>query len=419
MIRITTGDMMHVHGCFPLNVDYTGRVTIRMRDRIDADILARALAKTQKRYPYFLLRLRYNESAYYYDENPLPVVLLNTTGRISLNTPEVNYHLWGVCYHDDYIHLDTFHGMTDGTGMYHILSTLLYYYCEERYGVTDHRGIRTLEDEITPEETVDPQDFLPDIDLSKVTPPRYKEAFVPETDGKLTLSPPTLWDVAIPEAAFIPFISANDASPGTMVSLLLARAIDSLYPDAAKDIIGVYVINARPMLDARETCHNCLGMAFFDYEPRLRAKSINTQCTIYRGKTFLQSDRDIVRQALTVSANSIRDIVRSSPTLSAKKENFAKLFASGEGYVSYLVSYVGKWAHPAIGEYIREFWTHPPNTFSLMAEIAAVNGYFFISIQQRFRENCIREAFLRQLEEYRIPYEVVRVMDSDIPYMHD
>ena len=62
MINITTGNLMHIYGCFAEKVDYTGRVTVRMYDPVDAGILARALDKTRQRYPYFSLQIRKNES---------------------------------------------------------------------------------------------------------------------------------------------------------------------------------------------------------------------------------------------------------------------------------------------------------------------------------------------------------------------
>lgn len=409
---------MHVYGGFDRHVDYTVRLTVRMTEPVEEAVLSRALAKTQPRYPYFLLRIRQDERSFYYDENDLPVMLLHTDGRISLNTEEVNGHLWAVCFSGDRIHLDIYHGMTDGSGMYHLLSTLLYYYCEEKYGVTDHRGIRLAEDLAAAgrtlfEETDDPQDHLPQIASSQIRMGQWKEAFTPETDGKLTPSGPTLWDISVPESAFLRFTSENDASPGTMVSVLLARAIDSLYPDAEKDIVSAYVVNARPMLGAPQTCHNCLSSVLFDYEDRIRKMPLPLQCTVYRGKTMIQSDADVVWQSIALTAGTNRKTAEALPTLSEKKEQFGKMFSGGEGCLSFLVSYVGKWAHPALGAYIREFWTHPPNTFSLMVQIAAVNGKVFLSIQQRFKEDVIREAFLRQLEEHRIPYEVHRIMESD------
>ena len=287
MIRITTGDMMHVHGGFAQKVDYTVRFSVRLKDAVDAELLSGALKKTQERYPYFCVRLRKGEASFYYEENPLPVVLLHRNGRISLNTDEVNGHVWAVCYYEDYIHLDFYHGITDGTGMYKVLSTLLYYYCAERYGAARDKGICTVTDEIMPEETQDPQDTLPDIDLSTITAGPGTPAFTLETDGELTPSKATIWDVAIPQDAFMRLVEDYDSTPGTMITILFARAIRSLYQDKecaadaegstvsarGKDIISVYVINARPMLGAKNILHNCLGMAFFDYEDRIAKRS--------------------------------------------------------------------------------------------------------------------------------------------------
>ena len=45
MIQITTGDMMHVHGGFGENTDYTVRLTVRMTDAVDGGILADALER--------------------------------------------------------------------------------------------------------------------------------------------------------------------------------------------------------------------------------------------------------------------------------------------------------------------------------------------------------------------------------------
>lgn len=414
MKQITTGDMMHVHGGFGAQVDYTVRTSVRLTDAVDPELLRRALDRTQRRYPYLSLRLKRGEDAYAYEENPLPVALLHEDGRICLNAEETNFHVWAVCWWEDFIHFDVYHGATDGTGMYALLATLLYYYCAERYGVTDHEGIRTLEDEISPEETADPQDSLPQLDLSKLPAAPLEAAFTLETDGGLTPSGPTLWDVEIPEDVFVRFSSAHDASPGTMVSLLFARAIDALYPHRDKEIVSAYVVNARPMLHAEKTHHNCLSMALFRYSDRVRAMPLMRQCTVYRGMTFLQSDEERITAAMTENASRIRAAAQSAATLAEKKQVFAQMFNGGEGVLSFLVSYTGKWPFPALGEHIREFWTHPPNTFSLLVEIAAAGGKIFLSIQQRFREDTVRQAFLRQLEENGVPYTLRRAMPSDV-----
>ena len=404
---------MHVHGGFGAQADYTARISVKLDSPVDETILRRALAKAQKRYPSLNVHLKKGEGAFYYVKSPGPVALLHTDDRITLNSDETNGTVWAVCWNEDRIHLDTYHGVTDGTGMYRVLATLLYYYCNERYGVTEQEGIGLAEDKIPPEELADPQDtirpFACDIPTAVFVP-----AFTLETDGGLTPSEPTIWDVEIPEDAFIRFTSENDASPGTMVSLIMARAIDSLYPDRSKEIVSAYVINARPMLDAGKTYHNCLSMAIFNYDERVKGMPLTRQCTVYRGKTFAQSYGEAVRNSVARSAEGIRGAARNAITVADKKEVFKEMVNGGEGYVSFLVSYTGKWQYPALGEHIVELWAHPPNTFSLMVEIGAAGGKIFLSIQQRFREDTIREEFLGQLRKHGIPYEVKRVMGSDI-----
>ena len=199
MRTITTGDMMHVHGGFGAGVDYTVRLTVRLTDPIDAEILQTALSKTQRRFPYLCVRMKKGEGAFYYVDNPLPVVILHSDERVNLGTDELNGHLWAVSYNEDRLHLDCYHGITDGTGMYRVLATLLYYYCAERYGVTETEGIDLETDTIPAAETTDPQDLLPAIDLLAVPPAQFAPAFTLETDGGLTPSEPTIWDVEVPE----------------------------------------------------------------------------------------------------------------------------------------------------------------------------------------------------------------------------
>ena len=231
MIPITSGDIMHAMGNFGLNINYTVRLCLRMIDKIDGAVLAEAVKKTQARFSYLSLRLCRNEERFWYEENPAPVALLHTDGRICLSSEQTNFHVWAVCWWEDRLFLDIFHGICDGTGMYMVLSTLLYYYCAGRYGLTDHTGIRVLEDPILPAEIDDPLDHMPQLDPSLLKRPPRPEAFNLISDAGLTSSEPLIYDIEMPEEAFMRFSSAHDASPGTMVSILFARAIDKLFPD--------------------------------------------------------------------------------------------------------------------------------------------------------------------------------------------
>ncbi len=407
---VTTGDLLHLIGGFGSGIDYTVRLSLRLKDPIDGAMLADAVGKTQQRFPYLSLRLFKDALEFYFEPNPAPVKVVKRRDKATLNSEDSNYHLWAVCYEDDYLFLDVAHGICDGTGMYMLLSTLLYYYCNLRYGVTDHTGIRTLEDPVKPEEYSDPLDHLPQVDLSG---PQPEAAFTLLSDGGLTPCEPLVYDIAINEASLLQHAFSNDASPGTLVLILFCRAIDRLYPERNRPLTTTYIYNARPMLGAPETHHNCAGSINFTYTDPISAMPLERQCTIHRGTTFVQSDEEIVQGTMTGLA-SLSRILKAQP-VEGQKQAFGQILLSGRQTATTLVSYIGQWKRASLAPYIEEFWTHVPNTSSeLVTEIAAVNGKFFLSVHQMFKEDCVVKAFLEQLEDANIGYEIRETMGVDI-----
>lgn len=405
---------MHVMGGFGLQMDYTVRMKLRLIDEVDGAILAEAVAKTQRRYPYLSLRMCRNEQEFYYEQNSAPVVLLHTDRSINLNSEQTNYHLWAVCYWEDYLYLDIYHGICDGTGMYMVLTTLLYYYCTERYGVTESEGVRIVTDQVLPGESDDPADHMPKIDPALLKRPARPDAFSLTADAGMTPSEAMVYDIEMPEEAFMRFSSAHDASPGTMVSILFARAIDTLFPGRTKPLTNSYIINARPMIGAPLTHHNCVQTVFFEYSDRVKALPFDRQCTVHRGTTFVQALPERVAGQLTFSANLYGMVGQMAPTAEAKKQAFAQMLAGGRRLFTYMVSYVGQWKTVQLAPYVREFWTHVPNANELLTEISAINGKIFLSVHQNFREDDVVRSFLRQLEEYGVPYRVSGPVRNDI-----
>jgi hypothetical protein len=300
--------------------------------------------------------------------------------------------------------------------MYMVLATLLYYYCGARYGVTDHEGIRTLEDPILPEETIDPLDMLPAVDLSKI-PQRMPEfAFSIVDDGGAKPCAPTILDVEIPESAFLKFTSASDASPGTMVSLLLSRAIDIRYPQREKNITAGYVVNGRPMLHAPKSHHNCVTTVRYDYSERLKKMPFDIQCTALRGITFLQSDAAYVQKMMTVMSSRYKGVMAMPCSAEDKMKTFAQMMAGGRLFYTQIVSYVGQWKQKGVGMYIDEFWTHVPSTIDFTTEVSAINGKIGLSIHQRFDDDELMGLFFRQLDDNGIPYTLKQKAASDVAY---
>lgn len=415
-MKISTGDVFQVYSSYGLGFDYASRQSVRMKDEVNGEMLEAALRQTEMRYPYMSLRLLKNENEYFWEENKAPVALLNTDGRIHLNHKETNYHVWAVCYKDDWIFIDFYHGIADGTGRTRVIATLLYYYCHLRYGVTEHQGIRTLEDPILPEEAMDPLDALPPMDVTKLTPPKAVEAFSPIRDGGLQPSSAVSYDISLPEKAFVEFSSAHDGSPGIMISLFLDRAIDAVFPKRDKDIITPYIINCRPMLNAAESYHNCISAAALIYSDRLKKLPLSTQATVYRGRTFLACDEDRVRPQMAAMAAYTRHILENSPSIEDKKSIFGGFLKESRNSQTCMVSYVGKWKFPSIGECIEEFWIHAPEANDFFAGVTAVNGKIGLSVLQKFVDERIIKAFFAQLEEHGISYEFKRKIPLDVAY---
>jgi hypothetical protein len=136
--------------------------------------------------------------------NRKPVALLHTNKAITLGAPETNNHIWAVCYDGEDLYFDFFHGRSDGTGCYALIATLLYYYYDEQ----NIPGIKTLDMPVSDQETHDPVDDLPLLDLSKINFPASPKALnLMEVSGLEHVNGKRLiLKLMIPEESFLPFI---------------------------------------------------------------------------------------------------------------------------------------------------------------------------------------------------------------------
>ena len=80
------------------------------------------------------------------------------------------------------------------------------------------------------------------------------------------------------------------------------------------------------------------------------------------------------------------------------------------------VSYVGKADYKEAEKYIRDFrtWTNATGNYILI-EISAVNGKFNLDFIQPFKSPVYMNAFLKELEENGITYDLQDVMKLELP----
>lgn len=391
------------------------RLRIRMRDLIDATVLRKAVDTTMERYPYFCVELQRIEGEYAFVDNPRPVVISNSSEGVALNSKSSNYHMIAFSWFDNWIILDVFHGLTDATGAYEVIRTLLYYYCSERYGVRlKDEGIRLVGDDILPEEWIDPVEAAGE--LPSLTSPQMSKALnLMEAAGLQRDPVKTVYSIAIHESEFMRFNVENDGSPGTMVALFLSKAFAKMYPKKEDAIRIMLCVNQRKAFNTPLAHQNLVGAAMLEYKEQLKSWPLYRQATAYRGMVFVQSREE----AVLSGANNLRGI---SQMLMSKKSNqerqaiAAYIGKMSGANITASVSYVGKANFREAEKYIRDFrtWTDPSG-IALTAQISAVNGCFGIDIIQAFSSPIYVNAFLDELDENGITYDLKDVAALQLP----
>lgn len=392
------------------------RIKIRIRDMIDPEILRHAVDTTMERYPYFCVELQKKDGQYIFAENHRPVVITNSLHGVDLNSEDSNYHMIAFCFQDNWIILDVFHGMTDGTGAYEVVRTLLYYYCSERYNVDlSGEGIRLVGEEICAEEWDDPV-----INRTDLPNPRQNEQM---SDALNLISSAgleadyrhTVYSIAVSESEFMKFNLDNDGSPGTMVSLLLSRAIAKLYPDA-EDIIRITLcVNQRNALHTPLAHQSLVGGVFLEYKEKMRDWPLSKQATAYRGMVYAQTQEENVLMGVT-SMKGVNGLILSKESDKQRLEVVSYINALASRVITATVSYVGRANYREAEQYIRDFraWTSSAAN-GLTIEISAVNGRFTLDFLQTFSNPIFVNAFLKELEENGIVYDLQDVNKLELP----
>lgn len=391
------------------------RLKIRMRDLIDPSALRYAVDTTMQRYPYFCVELQKKNGQYVYVDNTRPVVISNSPHGVDLNTEESNYHMVAFAYQDNWIIFDISHAMTDGTGAYEVVRTLLYYYCSKRYGVTlKEEGIRLVGDVIPEEEWEDPIETATDLP-APVRSELPKALNIIENAGLQDDTTKTVYSISIEESEFMRFSKDNDGSPGTITSLLLSRAVAKLFPDANDPIRIALCVNQRKALQKPKAHQSLVGGAMLEYKEKLRDWPLEKQATAYRGMVFVQTMDERVLAAAN-GMGMVTQMLLSKETDQERLGIAAHFGKSADQIMTATVSYVGKANYKEAEQYIRDFrtWTGATGNYPCV-EIAAVNGRFTLDFIQPFSSPLIVNAFSKELEENGITYDLQDVALLDVP----
>ena len=391
----------------------TCRMTVRMQDTIELTMMQEALRQTQARYPYYSVRLsvtsdEHGHEHYEYDDNPAPWVLNIGQEPVELFGEASNYHQVAFACWDDCVAIDFFHGLTDGTGAYNVLRTLMYEYCRRRYDARlSSEGIRRVGDTVDESEWTDPAS-LPKPELHALPVPPLPQAINLITDAVSPLRERyEVINILIGEQQLMEYVRRNDTSPATLMSLLMARAINQLHPESGESVPVVTMgANQRPAVHAPLACQSITSAVFLPLSDDIRHADLETQETAFRGITLLQNDADTMAARFWQSKEGA-DRVDQLPTVAARHEVMKGLTQRTQTMTSCFISYVGQANFGAAERFIREMYTEVYSTHAVGAEISAINGTFCISFMQLFTTDVYLNAFLGELHQIGLNYTVL------------
>lgn len=394
-------------------MSWTVRMTLKMRDSVDGDLLRQAVEQARQRYPYYQVKLDVKKDDagteyFVYEDNSEPWVVSEGEMPVQLIGPESNHHLLAFCYWDDCIAIDFFHCLTDGTGAYNILRTLLYEYCNRRYDVDLSRAnVRVVGDTISPTEWEDPAAQAKPDNLAPFQVPERKRCINLTTQAKTALNEAVeTVNILVEEQEMMKYVSSGDTSPATLVSLLLTRAIARLHPDMTEGVPMVALaINQRPALGCPQAGQTMAGSLRLTLNDEMRGMDLELQQTIFRGMVALQSNEDNVIEGFWQTQNT-QDMFEKVPTLDGRHQAMAKAFSVALSAASACVSYVGKANLGAAEQYVSEMYTEAYTPYALTVEMSAVNGTFCLSLMQRFADDNYLDAFLDELLQIGISYRI-------------
>jgi len=391
----------------------TVRLTLRMTDTVDGRMLSEAVTDTQRRYPYLSVRLstvtdgQGREHAAF-DDNPLPWVVCARREPLRLTGSEANGHLLAFAWWDDCIALDFFHAIMDGEAAYRVLRTLLYEYCRRRYDSSlSGEGVWTADSPVDDEERTDPATMpRPEPDDQQSAPGFLKALDISEAPIAPVADRHEAVHIVADEAQMMATVRSCHGTPAVWLSLLLNKAVARLHPADGDGVPTVVVtVNLRKALGTPLSHHALVGGLSLPYTKELQTLDIEGQMAAMRQMVVQQTTPDRLQAYFWQTADRM-DLLEQMPTIEARRQAMSQVAVVSRQYGSTTLSYVGRANMGGAERYVRELRTESCTPYLIALQVAAVSGKFCLTFMQQFSTDAYLDAFLGELREQGITWEI-------------
>ena len=196
------------------------------------------------------------------------------------------------------------------------------------------------------------------------------------------------------------------ATPASWLSVLLCRAVSRLHPDFSNGVPTVSMaVNLRKAINTPLAHQPMVGSFTIPFSQTIARKSMKEQVKDCRQWIALQTQQDNLRAYYYGMQDGMTQL-EQVPSLEMRHELLSQRLAALSANATVSLSYVGRADMGAAERYVREIQTESPSLYAVLVEVSAVNGSFCISFIQQFAADDYLEAFLAELGQQGMAYEI-------------
>lgn len=378
-------------------------IEVRFKKKVSGSYLSQALMSAMKRFPYFNTKIVEKDGDFYIVQNEQSLIAKRTKQLARLGHISCGYHLIDITYYDRSVFISFHHALCDGRGIMPFIETLIYYYCDLKYGNSAlPEGVRTSDSPLLPGETVDPFMKEYDFDVTKEFVSLSRDAYAIPENVAVDEITNYRYEVKIPASRYMRICKENNATPVILLSLLMSRAIAEMYPDHDKPINANIATDMREALDAPNTFKNCVKSMILPYSREFSERTLTEQATEYRSLLAAQRDRDYCRK----EANAMLGLFNRLDSLNSYEEK-QKIMTFFEGMTlnTYIISYLGKFNLGENAMHIEDIHLYNSGTTGLGINMICCADHFILDFKQNFPSDKYVKAFCAELDKFGIGYD--------------
>lgn len=392
---VTAG--MFARGTYPTSKAFYMSFRFDLDKEVDPDAIKAAWDQTLKVYPYMGYAVATRGGRLVFLENPLPFVIQETSEVVEPFDRQGNFHTVTFCYLGSTLCIYADHVPLDGTGFKAVLETFFYhYYCEaDKHTYEVPEGVYTAHDGAVEGQEVDAYLMADAIDPSIMMKSFAKQkAFIPTETRRdelfLTRDDCRGYCISVPSKEFMTYTKGVGGSPMSMLSVLLAKAMERVHPENNLPISLMSPISVRKVMGNQNSLlHQVVHAPYTFVAEDLKNKNDAELNAMYRA--FLKGFAS--EQNIRMLCGVYRGIC----------EGYAKAFAAGaldtviveqraNSDVSFMVSYLGTLRTAEYGSRMKMKTFHVMQERGVMLQVTEVGDHFYIDWYQGFHGDMYAKA---------------------------